>query len=171
VLALAVVLAALAFATTALATGAGPGKRHTTETLVVRGDSTIVDHPCAPDDCHFEYAGGRFRGTLGAGDFTGSFDFDPATIYANGEGGVCAPIRGTIVIGDGSPDRLTLALRGDSCQDGAGNPAAGSFTMVARVAVEGGTGRYAGATGSGTLTSVEDPDDHDRMTLIGRISA
>ena len=166
----AVALAGLALATTAVATTAQAAKHRATQPLVVRGDSTIADRPCAPDDCHLEYAGGRFRGTLGTGDYAGSFDFDPANIVPNGEGGVCAPIRGTIVLGAGSPDRLALALRGDSCQDGAGNPATSSFTTIARFTVKYGTGKYANAGGSGILSSSEDAADHDRVTLIGRIS-
>jgi hypothetical protein len=166
----AVALAGLASGATAVATSAQPGKHAAAQPLVIRGDSTIVDHPCAPDDCHFEYAGGALRGTLGTGEYTGSFDFDPATAFPNGEGGVCAPIRGTIVLGAGSPDRLVLALRGDSCQDGAGNPATSSFTTVARFSVEYGTGKYANATGAGILSSAEDVSDQDRMTLIGRVS-
>jgi hypothetical protein len=163
-------LAGLALATTAIATNAQPPKQSPTQRLVVRGDATIIDHPCAPDDCNFEYAGGTFRGTLGAGSYTGSFDFDPASIFPNGEGGVCAPIRGTIVLGAGSPDRLVLALRGDSCQDGAGNPTTSSFTTAARFTIEHGTGKYANTTGGGILNSTEDATDHDGLTLIGRIS-
>jgi hypothetical protein len=170
VLVAAAALAGLALAATAVATTAQSAKHPATQPLVIRGDSTIVEQPCAPDDCHFEYAGGTFRGSLGTGEYTGSFDFDPATIYPNGEGGVCAPIRGTIVLGAGSPDRLVLALRGDSCQDGSGDPTNSSFTTVARVTVEDGTGKYTGATGGGILSSAEDVTDHDRLTLIGRIA-
>jgi hypothetical protein len=166
----AVALAGLALALTAVVTSAQPAKHRVTQRLVVRGDSTIVDSPCAPDDCHLEYAGGKFRGTIGAGDFTGSFDFDPATVYSNGEGGVCAPVGGTMVLGAGSPDRLVLSLRGDSCQDGAGSPATSSFTTLVRFTVDHGTGKYAEATGRGILSSAEDAADHDRLTLIGRIS-
>jgi hypothetical protein len=33
-----------------------------------------------------------------------------------------------------------------------------------------GTGEYAGTRGSGLATFLEGADDHDRMTLIGRIT-
>jgi hypothetical protein len=83
---------------------------------------------------------------------------------------VCAPIRGSIVLGAGSLDRLTLALSGDSCQDGKGDPTKSSFTGVARFAVTHGTGAYAKARGRGVATFLEDANDHERMTLVGRIS-
>jgi hypothetical protein len=54
-----------------------------------------------------------------------------AELFPNGEGGVCAPIDGRIVLGAGSADRLVLALSGDSCQDGAGDVTAASFTGIA----------------------------------------
>ena len=163
-------LAGLMLEATAVATNAQPGKLQATQPLVVRGDSTIVDSPCGPKGCHFEYAGGTFRGTLGSGGFTGGFDFDPGSVFPNGEGGVCAPIRGTVELGAGTPDRLVLAVRGDSCQDGDGYVTTSSFTTVGRFAVADGTGEYAHAAGGGTLTSVEGADDHDRLTLVGRIS-
>jgi hypothetical protein len=63
-----------------------------------------------------------------------------------------------------------LALSGDSCQDGAGPPPASSFTQLAQFRVKYGTGIYANARGGGTFTSSEDAADHDRVTLVGRIS-
>jgi hypothetical protein len=167
--ALAVAAAALALACLAPAVTAHPGKQRA-QPLVVRGDATIVDSPCGPQGCHLDFAGGTFRGTLGTGEYTGSFDLDPRSIFPNGEGGVCAPIRGTLTIGAGTPDRLVLALQGDSCQDGSGDVRTSSFTTVARFTVADGTGTYAHATGSGTFTSAEDAADHDRMTIVGRIA-
>ena len=61
-------------------------------------------------------------------------------------------------------------MDGDSCQDGAGPPNAASFTGLARFTVKYGTGSYKGSTGSGLAVFSEDAADHDRMTLIGRIS-
>jgi hypothetical protein len=166
----AVALALLVLAAPAVATSAQPGKHPTTQPLVVRGDSTVVDGPCGPQGCHLEFAGGTFRGTIGSGDYTGSFDLAVADAFPNGEGGVCAPISGTVTLGAGTPDRLVLAVRGDSCQDGAGDVTTSSFTTVARFTVADGTGKYADARGSGNFASAEDAADHDRMTVVGRIS-
>jgi hypothetical protein len=150
---------------------ASPATATHTQRLVVRGDDTVLDH-CDAQVCRFELSGGAFRGTpVGTGAYTGTLEFKLADIFPNGEGGVCAPIRGSVVLGAGSPDRLTLAVSGDSCQDGAGNPAASSFTGIARFTVKHGTGAYAKARGSGVATFLEDAADHERMTLIGRIAS
>jgi hypothetical protein len=162
-----IALAALApvLATTATATA----KQHATaKRLVVRGTDTVVDHPCAGGIC-FELTGGTFRGTTGKGAYTGSLELDFANVFPNGEGGVCAPIAGNITLGAGTPDRLDLAVRGDSCQDGAGDPTTSSFTGLARFAIVHGTGAYAKASGGGTATFLEDANDHEQVTLIGRI--
>jgi catechol 2,3-dioxygenase len=107
---------------------------------------------------------------VGTGAYSGSLELEIADGFANGEGGVCAPIRGDIVLGTGSPNRLVLAVSGDSCQDGAGPVTSASFTGLARFTVKHGTGAYAKASGSGLASFVEDAADQDRMTLIGRIS-
>jgi hypothetical protein len=166
---LALVLAGLAFAATTSA--AGHDTRHqATQRLVVRGEATVVDAPCEAGLC-LELTDGRFRGTpVGTGGYTGSVKLRVADAFPNGEGGVCAPIDGSIVLGAGTPDRLVLYVSGDSCQDGAGDPRTSSFTGLARFTVKHGTGSYSGARGSGLASFSEDAADHDRMTLIGRIS-
>jgi hypothetical protein len=172
----ALVVAALAFAAATNVAGAADapqsakGSKHTTERLVVRGDATVVDTQCDAGIC-FQFTNASFRGTpVGTGAYTGSMELKVAETFANGEGGVCAPLRGHIVLGAGSPDRLILAVAGDSCQDGAGNPTTTSFTTLTEFSVKYGTGKYAGAHGSGIASFSEDAADHDRMTLIGRIS-
>jgi hypothetical protein len=138
--------------------------------LVVRGEATIADSPCPAGLC-LELQDGTFRGTpVGTGAYGGSIELLVAETFPNGEGGICAPMRGEIVLGQGSPDRLVLAVDGDSCQDGAGDPTTTSFTGLARFTVKHGTGTYAKASGSGLATFSEDAADQDRMTLIGSIS-
>ena len=63
-----------------------------------------------------------------------------------------------------------LALWGNSCQDGAGNPTTTSFTGLSHFVVIHGTGSYSKASGSGIAVNLEDVADHDRMTLIGGIT-
>ena len=89
--------------------------------LVVRGIDTVVDGPCPAGVCQITLTDGAFRGTTGTGAYTGSIKLAVAAGFPNGEGGVCAPIEGEIVLGAGTPNRLVLALSGDSCQDGAGD--------------------------------------------------
>ena len=176
-IALAAVGLALAVATSgATAAGAGKGAKsanhRTTERLVVRGEDTVKeDGPCVPPVCHLELADGRFRGTpVGMGDYSGSVELKLAEGFSNGEGGGCAPIAGSIVLGAGSADRLVLALWGDSCQDGGGDVRQASFTNIAHFVVKYGTGTFANARGSGIASFSEDVTDRERMTLIGRIS-
>lgn len=157
-------LCACAFAFTSTASA----KHKPSERVVVRGDATVTD-ACDATGCELQSTG-DFRGTLGTGGYTATVQLQLTDTFANGEGGVCAPIRGRLVLGAGSPDRLTLALEGDSCQDGAGPPPAASFTGLADWAVIKGTGKYAHARGQGTAAFLEDAADHDRMTLIGRIA-
>jgi hypothetical protein len=166
-------LALAALALLAVLIAASPGSAHgkrTTERLVVRGTDTVKDVPCPGGIC-LELADGAFHGTpVGSGAYTGAMKLDFAGAFPNGEGGVCAPISGTITLGDGTPDRLVLAVSGDSCQEGAGNPASSSFTQLARWTVKSGTGVYAKARGRGLMTSGEGADDRERMTMIGSIT-
>jgi hypothetical protein len=170
----ALVLAGLAFAAATNVAGAEAPEqvksKHTTERFVVRGDATVVDAQCDAGLC-LELTDGQFRGTpVGTGAYTGSVTLKIREAFANGEGGVCAPIQGNIVLGTGTPDRLVLAVSGDSCQDGAGNPQTASFTTLARFAVKYGTGKYARTHGAGLASFSEDATDRDRMTLIGHIT-
>jgi hypothetical protein len=167
----ALIALALAALSVAAATNSADASHRGSERLVVRGDARIGEGPCANGVCELPLIGGKFRGTpVGAGDYTGTLKLNLAAGFPNGEGGGCAPIEGTIVLGAGTPNRLVLALSGDSCQDGAGALDAASFTQLAQFRVKYGTGTYAHARGSGILTSSEDAADRDRMTLVGRIS-
>jgi hypothetical protein len=161
---------ALAGATSSAGADHDADKQQVKERLVVRGDATVVDGDCPGGVCALELADGSFRGTVGTGAYTGSLKLRVAELFPNGEGGVCAPIDGHIVLGEGTPDRLVLSVAGDSCQDGAGPLTASSFTGLARFSVKYGTGAYARARGSGLAVFAEDAADHDRMTLVGHIS-
>jgi hypothetical protein len=169
-IALAAIGLASAAATNAVASNPDAGDRHrSTERLVVRGEATVLDASCPGAVC-IELTDGSFRGTpVGTGAYTGAVKLEVANGFPNGEGGVCAPMRGDITLGAGSPNRLVLAVAGDSCQDGAGNPQTSSFTGLARFTVKYGTGTYAHARGNGLATFAEDAADHDRMTLVGEI--
>jgi hypothetical protein len=167
---LGLVLAAVMTPAVAATTAGAAAPKHDSKRLVVRGDATVTDTPCAAGVC-LELTGGRFRGApVDTGAYTGAIKLRVAEAFPNGEGGVCAPIEGEIVLGAGTPDRLILAVDGDSCQDGAGNPTTSSFTGLARFTVKHGTGAYSRASGNGLATFSEDAADHDRMTLVGRIA-
>ena len=154
-------LAALALTSSATAA-------ETSSKLVVRGVDTVVDGPCPAGVCQLTLKDGAFRGTTGTGAYTGSIKLAVAAGFPNGEGGVCAPIEGEIVLGAGTPNRMTLALSGDSCQDGAGDVTQASFTGVTHFVVKHGTGTFAKTRGYGIATFSEGADDRESMTLIGR---
>jgi hypothetical protein len=163
--------------TTSGAAAAGSGKNaqsanhRSTERLVVRGEDIVTEGPCEAGVCQLELTDGAFRGApVGTGSYSGTVELKVAEAFANGEGGVCAPIDGRIVLGAGSPDRLVLALAGDSCQDGAGDVTQASFTGLAQFVVKHGSGAYAKTKGGGLASFSEDASDRERMTLIGRIS-
>ncbi|HEY6775532.1 MAG TPA: hypothetical protein VI122_03395 [Thermoleophilaceae bacterium] len=164
---------ALILATSAAAAApqesAQSANHRSTERLVVRGEDTIKDGPCPDGVCQLELADGVFRGTpVGTGAYNGRAQ--GRRVVPERRGGVCAPIDGRIVLGAGSADRLVLALSGDSCQDGAGDVTAASFTGIASFLVKHGTGAYAKAKGYGLASFFEDASDREPMTLIGRIS-
>lgn len=110
------------------------------------------------------------RHPVGTGAYTGSIKIKVGAAFPNGEGGNYAPLTGRIVFGAGTPDRLVLAVLGDSCQDSAGPITAASFTGLAQFTVKRGTGEYARASGSGLASLTEDAANNHRMTLIGRIT-
>ena len=164
--------AAAALAGPALASGPhGHHDGNRGERLVVRGDDTLSEFSCGPGGvCEAHMTGGTFRGApVGTGNYDGVVRLALAEGFDNGEGGRCAPVSGTMTLGTGTPDRLVLSLDGESCQDGGGDPTKSSFTGLMRFKVEYGTGSYAGARGGGKVVSLEDADDHERLTLVGRL--
>jgi hypothetical protein len=170
----ALALLALALAAVVLAVVTSPAaaasEHHSRQRLVVRGDATAVDGPCVAGVCPLTLADGRFRGTAGTDAYTAAFELAVGDAFPNGEGGICAPLRGRIVLGSRPSDRLVLAVWGDSCQDGAGPLPGASFTGLARFAVKRATGSYAGTARTGLASFTEDGAKHHRMTLIGRIA-
>jgi hypothetical protein len=88
--------------------------------------------------------------------------------FANQDGGTCAPVDGELTLGAGSTDRIVIAVRGDSCQDGAGDLRTSSFTTLTRFEVIATSGRYAHLHGRGLASFAEDAQDHEVVTLIGR---
>ena len=152
------------------ASTASAKSHHDTERVVVRGTDVVAEGSCDATGCELPLTDGAFRGTLGTGGYTGTIKLQLPDAYPNGEGGLCAPVKGRIVLGAGSPDRLALAIAGDSCQDGAGPVNQASFTGLADWTVVYGTGAYAHARGHGTGTFVEGADDREQMTMIGRIA-
>jgi hypothetical protein len=152
---LAIVPVALALAAggTAVASQSAPHK------LVVRGEDNLSELACdATGVCNAQISGGQFRGTIGAGSYTGDIQLRLRDAFDNGEGGKCAPVSGRLVLAK----RVVVGFAGNSCQDGAGDPTKASFTGLARFRVVNGHGHgLAGVT--------EDANDHEHLTLIGTL--
>jgi hypothetical protein len=149
----------LAIAITALALGAtADASAATKHRLVVRGDATAVTGPCDAAACPLALIDGVARGTV-SGRYTAKLTLKVADQFPNGEGGICAPLKGRIKL-----PRLVLAVSGTSCQDGGGPLQGSSFTGLARFRVKHGYGR-----GGGVATFTEDAAHHHRMTLIGTV--
>ena len=145
-----IAVTALALCGTASASAAGKQR------LVVRGDATAVAGPCDAAGCPLTLNDGRARGTV-SGAYTAAFRLKVAKQFPNGEGGICAPLKGRIKL-----HRLTLVVSGVSCQDGGGPLNGSSFTGLATFRVKNGYGR-------GVANFTEDAAHHHRMTLIGSV--
>jgi hypothetical protein len=149
----------LVLALSALAIGGvADASAATKQRLVVRGDSTAVAGPCDANGCPLALIDGVARGTR-SGPYTAAFTLKVAKAFPNGEGGICAPLKGRITLG-----RLVLAVSGISCQDGGGPLQGSSFTGLAHFRA-----RH-GYRGGGVATFTEDAAHHHRMTLIGRLA-
>lgn len=152
---LAIVPVALALAAggTAVASQSAPHK------LVVRGEDNLSELACdATGACDAQVSGGQFRGTEGSGAYEGAIRLYLRDAFPNGEGGLCAPATGRLVFAQ----RLVVALAGNSCQDGAGDPTKASFTGLLRY-------RIVHGHGHGIASVTEDASDHEHLTLIGTI--
>src|SRR3954469_13641688 len=94
-------LAVVALAFASVTNAAATATKHTAERLVVRGDATVTDTPCAAGIC-LQLSDATFRGSpVGSGAYTGAIKLRVADAFPNGEGGLCAPIEGEIVLGAG----------------------------------------------------------------------
>ncbi|MGH2442402.1 MAG: hypothetical protein ACRDFX_04490 [Chloroflexota bacterium] len=94
--------------------------------------------------------------TVGSSTFTGSYTsrltIDYSQAVSNGAGGYCAPATGSATITDASTgDTITQTISGTVCEVGATGYCV-PHTFNGTYLITGGTGAYADATGSGTVT-------------------
>jgi hypothetical protein len=129
-------------------------------------------------DCQFTAAGCvvESNGTatsshLGTGPYTSDLRVDWASHSPNPDvtGASCAPANGTGTLTAANGDTLTQFESGTVCETAASAPNVphsftGSFFDT------GGTGRFAGATGSGTITGGDDGAGNSNYTETGTIS-
>jgi hypothetical protein len=112
--------------------------------------------------CQFTLAGCTVQSTgtatsshLGTGPYTSTLTVFWAAATPNGAGGFCAPASGPATLTAANGDTLTMQVTGTVCEVGA-TSANVPHTFTGTYTITGGTGRFAGATGSGTSTGGDD---------------
>jgi hypothetical protein len=106
---------------------------------------------------------------MGTGPYTSSLTIDYAAAYSNGQGGFCAPASGTGTITAANGDTLTQNDSGTVCEVGAtGTNVPHTFTGT--YTNTGGTGRFATASGGGTVTGGDDGSGNSNYQETGTIS-
>ena len=88
---------------------------------------------------------------------------------SNGKGGFCAPASGTGTITAANGDTLTQSEIGTVCEVGP-SVAGNAHTFKGTYTNTGGTGRFAGATGGGTVTGGDDGSGNSYYSETGTIS-
>ena len=130
---------------------------------LMAGDSVPFELEATVTSQHFEPGKGRVLGTYtmtreGTGTHIGKFTMADVTTLTLTNDGIWFEGSGTIVAADG--DEIDLDSWGWTWAPG---DAAGSFEIT------GGTGRFEGATGSGTLTATMGEDGIQTIELEGTI--
>jgi len=119
--------------------------------------------------CTVESDGTAISSHLGKGAYTSTLTIDWAAATSNGSGGYCAPASGTSTLTAANGDSLTFSESGTVCEVGAtgiGVPHSfnGTYTIT------GGTGRFVGAGGTGTITGGDDGAGNSWYSLSGTLT-
>ena len=130
----------------------------------------------SPSGCQFTQAGCTVRSTgtaksshMGHGPYVSTLTVEWALATSNGAGGYCAPASGTAEITASNGDVLYQSETGELCEVGAtGANVPHSFTGT--FTNTGGTGRFATASGKGTVTGGDDGSGKSNYTDTGTIS-
>jgi hypothetical protein len=110
---------------------------------------------------------GNLTGIVG-GTYTSTFTIMWTQATPNGQGGFCAPAAGDTTLTLPGLGTMTKHETGQVCEVGA-TGANVAHTFTGTLAVTGGTGFFAGATGSGTATFTQQPGATN--ALGGAVSA
>ena len=136
------------------------------------GSETSLSAP----GCQFTAAGCTVQSTgratsshLGTGPYVSTLTVDWAAATPNGAGGFCAPASGTGTITAANGDALYQAESGTVCEVGpTGTNVPHTFTGT--FTDTGGTGRFATATGGGTVSGGDDGSGNSYYQESGSIS-
>lgn len=134
-----------------------------------------TETPAAPD-CQFTLAGCTVQSTgtatsshMGTGPYTSTLTVDWASATSNGAGGYCAPASGIGIIRAANGDTLKQQESGTVCEVGASGSNV-PHTFTGTYTNTGGTGRFANASGGGTVTGGDDGYGNSNYQESGTIS-
>ena len=120
--------------------------------------------------CTVESNGTAISSYMGTGPYVSTLTVDWAAATSNGDGGYCAPASGTQgMISGANGDTLYQSETGTVCEVGASSLTA-PHTFSGTFTITGGTGRFAAASGSGTVTGGDDGYGNSYYSETGTIS-
>jgi len=118
--------------------------------------------------CTVESNGTATSSHMGTGPYQSTLTVNWADAYSNGDGGFCAPASGSGSITAANGNTVELSSSGTVCEVGA----TGSnvpHTFSGTYTITNGTGRFSGASGSGTETGGDNGYGSSNYTLSGTI--
>ena len=159
-----------------LAILAGPVAAKATPTVPFKSSGSGTETSLSAAGCQFTSAGCTVEsdGTaisthLGKGPYVSTLTIDWSAATSNGAGGFCAPASGSSTLTAANGDTLTFTDTGTVCEVGAtGLDVAHTFSGT--YAITGGTGHFAGAGGSGTITGGDDGAGRSSFSANGTVS-
>ena len=119
--------------------------------------------------CTVQSTGTATSSHMGTGPYTSTLTVDWAAATSNGAGGFCAPASGTGTITAANGDTLNQSESGTVCEVGA-TGANDAHTFTGTYTNTGGTGRFAHATGGGSVSGGDDGAGHSNYSESGTIS-
>ena len=123
----------------------------------------------APGDCTVRSNGTATSSHLGTGPYVSTLTVHWGSATSNGAGGYCAPANGTGTLTAANGDTLTQSESGTVCEVGATSLTA-PHTFSGYFTDTGGTGRFANATGEGTISGGDDGSGNSNYSETGKIS-
>ena len=134
------------------------------QNLAQSGTSAWEDFPCFPPRtgrCQFNLRQGSLTGTpIADGTYTITIDDNGA---ANPD--TCVPAIATGLFGPREPDQaMVVRGTGQVCPDGSGG-----FTFSGTYRLDGGSGRFRSAKGSGELTATMRADRSSSLSMTGTV--
>ena len=156
----------------ALATGAALAA----PALPFKSSGSGTETSLSPAGCQFTATGCTVQTTgtatsshLGTGPYTSTLTIKWAAATPNGQGGFCAPATGSSTLTAANGATLTFSQTGTVCEVGKSSPNV-AHTFTGTYTITGGTGRFAGATGSGTISGGDNGQGISSYTASGTIS-